>query len=104
MARNLEKTNVETKGTAAAEQTADERAAAALATTDVVTVDASRCRCGSTARKRYYKTVDQHYSGITAAGKPYNKIIRRWTRCSDCGQARIDKTYENVPQKKVATA
>ena len=31
--------------------------------------------------------------GLRAGGTPYTAIIRRWCRCLDCGQVRIEKEY-----------
>ncbi len=57
---------------------------------------ASRCaKCGSTNREHYDRRTVQTYAGIDPAGRPYTRIIRRWTKCTDCGQHRIDRTYEN---------
>jgi hypothetical protein len=50
--------------------------------------------CGSTARTDYHHTNTHHYSGVTADGRPYNRIVYRYTNCRHCGQARIDRTYE----------
>lgn len=56
----------------------------------------SRCRaCGSTERKPYTQTREQEHGGVDREGRPYTHIIRRWTSCADCGQARIDTSYEN---------
>lgn len=62
----------------------------------------SRCQaegCGSTEREPYSQTREQPYAGIHD-GQPYTHIVRRWTVCSTCGQARVDKTYENRPKTK----
>jgi hypothetical protein len=67
-------------------------------TTDIVTVAASRCRkCGSTEREGYFNTNETPASGIDADGRPYTHVVRRWTRCRNCGQTRIDRAYENRP-------
>ena len=64
----------------------------------VITVQPSRCpRCGSTRRSEYWGKTVQEYAGIDPEGRPYTHIIRRRCRCLDCGQVRIDKTYENRP-------
>lgn len=57
----------------------------------------SRCRrCQSTDREAYTgQPFTQRLSG-TRDGKPYNRVVRRRTRCRNCGQARFDLTYELV--------
>lgn len=56
----------------------------------------SRCpACGSTDREKYQRATEQAYSGTDPQGNPYTHIIRRWTKCAKCGQARIDRHYEN---------
>ena len=59
------------------------------------TVEPSRCRCGSTERGPYFGKVVQEVKGIDASGKPYDRIVRRRTHCTNCGQARIDRTFES---------
>jgi hypothetical protein len=60
----------------------------------------SRCPvCDSTERKPYTQTRTQEYPGIDADGQAYTHILRRWTACAECGQARIDRTYENREKK-----
>ena len=58
----------------------------------------SRCpECGSTKRTAYEGTPNvQDYSG-ESNGQPYNKIVRRRCQCFDCGQYRIDRTFEYIP-------
>lgn len=57
-----------------------------------------RCpRCGSTDRDRYDRTVVQEFGGLGPHGEPYTHIVRRFTRCSQCGQARVERTLENRP-------
>jgi nitrate reductase cytochrome c-type subunit len=61
-----------------------------------VEAEASRClKCGSTERERYTATRVQPFAGVDPAGRPYTHIVRRWTRCAACKQARIDRTFEN---------
>ena len=56
----------------------------------------TRCpACGSTERTPYSQTKKQPHGGVDAAGKPYTHVVRRWTACAACGQARVDRTYEN---------
>lgn len=68
------------------------------ADTQIVNVHPSRCRvCGSTDRVGYHNTVIQEFAGI-ADGRSYTHIVLRRTNCAGCGQARIDKTFENHPK------
>jgi len=61
----------------------------------------TRCPvCGSTERKPYTQTRVQEWAGTDPDGHPYTHIVRRWTACAACGQARIDRVYENRPDKK----
>lgn len=62
---------------------------------------ASRCpACGSTNRNAYEGTPNvQEYSG-ESNGQPYTHIVRRRCQCADCGQYRIDRTFENIPARK----
>ena len=69
---------------------------------DEVDVIGSRCkRCGSSERAPYTSDpVRQRFSGIDPVTKrPYTQIVWRRTKCLNCGQHRIDKCYENEPQK-----
>ena len=64
--------------------------------TDIQTVILSRCkRCGSTERTKYGSPRIQEYAGILANGDRYTHIVRNRTRCLACGQARIDRSFEN---------
>ena len=56
----------------------------------------SRCHgCSSTEKKSTGQSpVIQEYSGVYD-GKPYTHIIRRRVVCTDCGQHRMDRNYEN---------
>jgi len=66
---------------------------------DVITVEPSRCRrCGSTRRSDYYGKTEQAFRG-EHNGQPFTHIVRRRTKCLDCGQLRVDRAYENRPQK-----
>lgn len=59
-------------------------------------VAASRCpTCGSTERAGYSGCVEQEIAGSDANGRPYTHIVRKRTKCLKCGQARIDRMYEN---------
>jgi len=65
---------------------------------DTVTVEPSRCpRCGSTRRSDYYGKTEQTFRG-EHGGRPFTHIVRRRTKCLDCGQTRIDRAYENRPE------
>lgn len=52
-------------------------------------------KCASTEREAYNRSEVQEFSGVDPQGNPYTHIVRRWTRCSACGQHRIDRYYEN---------
>ncbi len=55
----------------------------------------TRCRkCGSTDRTPYRRTTETSHAG-QKHGESYTHIIRRWTSCQACGQARVDLTHEN---------
>lgn len=58
----------------------------------------SRCpSCGSTNREAYVGSKQvQEFEG-THNGTPFNRIVRRRCACSDCGQFRIDRTFEFEP-------
>ncbi len=61
----------------------------------VQTVEPSRCpSCNSTERGHYFGRTVQEHKGIDD-GKPYDRIVRRRTKCAQCGQIRIDRTYES---------
>ncbi|MDE2100066.1 MAG: hypothetical protein KGL39_22620 [Patescibacteria group bacterium] len=62
-------------------------------------VPASRCKvpgCNSTERTRYHGVTFQTIAGLDPEGKPYNRVVWRNTTCKACGQARVDRTFENV--------
>jgi len=61
---------------------------------DHATAEPSRCRCGSTDREPYSQTIVTEYGG-EFNGQPFTHIVRRWTKCAACGQARVDKSHEN---------
>ena len=70
----------------------------------IVTTDAPRCpSCKSTRREEYTNKQVQQFAGLLPDGTPYSAIIRRNTKCLDCGQARIDRTYEFQPAKAKGT-
>jgi hypothetical protein len=66
---------------------------------ETVQVVPSRCAaCGSTRRSGYLDKTVQQFSGIAPDGKPFNRIVRRRTRCLDCDQLRIDRSLEYEPE------
>jgi hypothetical protein len=74
------------------------RPAGPAETREVQTVAAPRCpRCQSTRRAAYRNPQRQEYAGVDAAGRPYTAIVRRRTRCLDCGLPRIDRTHVHEP-------
>ena len=55
----------------------------------------SRCpKCQSTDRTPYSGTVTVYAPGIDC-DQPYTHVVKRWTRCAKCGQARVDQSQEN---------
>ncbi len=67
---------------------------------DETTAELSRCqKCGSTERAPYTSKLVQEYAGVID-GKPFTRIVRRRTKCLDCGQHRVDRFYENRPARK----
>lgn len=55
----------------------------------------TRCPgCRSTARETYEAKRVTFAQGTTAEGDPYTAIVRRKTRCADCGLPRWDKFFE----------
>lgn len=70
-----------------------------------VAAEAVRCRqCGSTDREPYYRTHSTPAAGLDPAGRPYDRLVRRWTSCSACGQHRIERTYELTKAGQAARA
>jgi predicted RNA-binding Zn-ribbon protein involved in translation (DUF1610 family) len=60
-----------------------------------VDVAASLCpKCGSARRERYHHIRRIPAEGFCSDGRPYSAIVLRYTTCSDCGQVRIDRTFE----------
>ena len=51
-------------------------------------------KCGGARRAPYWGRQEQKYGGTTSEGRVYRRIVRRRTRCLDCGQVRIDRNYE----------
>lgn len=59
----------------------------------VIVIEPSRCpACGSLSRSEYWGRSVEKYDGMHN-GRRFRKIIRRRTRCLDCGQLRIDKQF-----------
>lgn len=67
-------------------------------TPPVVDAPATRCpRCGSTDREPYHRTVRRICNGQLPSGEIYTAVVWRRTFCRQCGQARIDKSFEHPP-------
>ena len=67
-------------------------------TIETITVEPSRCPlCGSTRRSDYYGKTEQAFRG-EHHGQPFTHIVRRRTKCLNCGQLRVDRFYENRPE------
>lgn len=72
--------------------------------TRIATAIATRCpQCSSTDREEYaYRRVEL-ISGTAPDGKPFNRVVRRRTRCEGCGLARIDTIFEfTTPNNRVS--
>lgn len=55
----------------------------------------TRCKnCGSTDRTRYENVREMEIGGVNDAG-PYTHVVWRPTKCTNCGQARVDVAHEN---------
>lgn len=68
-------------------------------TRDVVVIPPVRCKCGSTRRLVCPNgTTEQKYAGIATDGQPYTHIVRTLCKCRDCGQHRVERTYEYYPK------
>lgn len=60
-----------------------------------VEVNPSRCPvCHSTKRAPYDRAPHVVESSGMHDGRPYNRVVFRYTKCLVCGQARCDKHYE----------
>lgn len=69
----------------------------------VVMVTVSRCpKCGSTERTAYHGISETPISGTDDVGNPITHIVRKRTQCIRCGQARIDRVFENRPPQAEA--
>jgi hypothetical protein len=61
---------------------------------DEVRLELTRCKkCGSANRGKYLNRRVHLWSGKDANGRPYTRIVRRRTKCLDCGQLRDDTEY-----------
>lgn len=58
---------------------------------DVVEPRCPKCDC--TDRDWYGAVIVQDFEGVDAAGKDYNQILRRRTRCASCGQIRMERSF-----------
>ncbi len=54
-------------------------------------------KCRSTEHERYRLVSCVAHGGFTAAGVEYSHVVRRRTKCLNCGTRRIDKFLENHP-------
>ena len=62
----------------------------------VVSVIPAACpRCRSTSREPYDKVRERAIAGRTVDGHAYTHVVWRKTKCKACGQARIERHYEN---------
>lgn len=63
---------------------------------DVAAATVVRCkRCDSTRRSKYTNTRILRRGGTGPDGKPYTRVVWRRCRCLSCGQARVERTFEN---------
>ena len=64
-------------------------------------VVATQCNaCSSSNREPYFGKIERGIAGVLSDGREYSHVVWRRTRCRDCGQARIDRSYENRKGKK----
>jgi hypothetical protein len=60
-------------------------------------VQPSRCaKCGSTRRADYHNVTRSAHAGELPDGTTYNMVVFRRTHCLDCGQQRVDRTFETA--------
>lgn len=65
---------------------------------ELVDAPASRCpQCGSTERLHYQHLNVIEGEGFDPQGRPYTAVELRPTRCTSCGQSRIDRTWRYSP-------
>jgi hypothetical protein len=50
--------------------------------------------CGSSKRTAYNNSTYQELSGVDHAGNTYTGVWWRYCRCEDCGQNRVDKSFD----------
>lgn len=64
-------------------------------------VKLSRCKkCDSTDREKYFGTPLEYPIGGVHDGLPYTHVVRKRTKCANCGQQRMDAFYENRTNTK----
>lgn len=62
-----------------------------------IAVVAARCkRCGKSTRGKYFGTPRTIIARGEFDGKPYNRVTFRRCRCGNCGQVRIEQTFELI--------
>ena len=62
-----------------------------------VNLERTTCpRCGSVERVAYYNIRRSNITGHTLAGKIYEGITWRRTRCTDCNQHRDDREFHYI--------
>jgi len=69
---------------------------------DVPAAPVSTCKCGSTRRTDYHNTTQNAIDGLKPDGTPYNRVTQRRCECLDCGQCRIDRTFDLVAEDSQA--
>ena len=63
---------------------------------DVAVGTLTRCKgCGSTDREPYTGVREMNHEGVDDDGNAFNVITWKRTQCSNCGQNRVDQTFEN---------
>ena len=73
-----------------------------IQTKPIEDIQASRCpTCGSSERSEYSNRREHVHSG-EYDGKPFNRVVWRNCHCLNCGQHRVDRTYEFISDKKFA--
>ena len=56
----------------------------------------SKCpKCGSTDRTPYSQTRAIAIAGVDPDFGSYTHVVKRWTKCKSCNQARTDHSLEN---------
>ena len=71
----------------------------------VVQAEVTACgACGSTDRQPYFNVRERAIAGVRD-GKPFTHVLWKRTRCTNCGQIRDDRSYENrlnAPKRRAA--